>query len=193
VKNRWLAAAIAWIVVVAAVCGWLAYDYSLRLDHFLLLFGVFGVAPVVLVWGIRKIVTWLPRRVLIALASAVATLAAGYWIVFELEPLAYAGVSYETPPSCAGSDAERARGNSVVSEWADGTLTVRTSICANCADRIGGVSAQVLGERILLKVRIASGDMHAACDCARPLIVRLANLPKRDYRILGVPSYSYCI
>lgn len=190
--SKWRVAAIVWIVIVAAACAWLAYDYFLGFQA-VVLFGVAGVAPIVAVWGIRKIVALLPRRVLIASAAVLAASGLGYWIFVELEPFAHDGVSFETPQACAHSDSKGAKENTVVSEWRDGLLTVRTSICINCADHIKNVTAQVLGSRILVNARIGSGDMHAACDCERPLIIRLKDLPKRDYQILGIPGYRYCM
>lgn len=188
--SKWRVAAIAWIVIVAAACGWLAYDYVLGFQA-VVLFGLAGVAPVVTVWGIRKIVALLPRRVLIASIASLAAIGLGYWAFWELEPFGHGAVSYETPTACSRPEGQR--GNSIVTEWAGGTLTVRTSLCLNCADHIKDVTAQVLGERVLINPRIGSGDMDAACDCERPLIIRLKDLPKRDYQILGIPSYRYCM
>jgi hypothetical protein len=193
VARRWLIAAIAWMVIVAAVCGWLVYDLYFGFREVVVVFGLFGVAPVVIVWGIRKIVAFVPRRVLMASIATLGAVALAYWVIVELEPFAHDGVSFETPAACAKADSKGARGNTIVSEWADGTLTVRTSLCINCADHVENVTAQVLGDRVLVNPRIGSGKMHAACDCERPLIIRLKELPKRDYQILGIPSYRYCM
>jgi len=192
-KNKWLLAAIAWISICAVAGGWVFYEEFLRFEDILLLFGLFGIAPVGLVWAIRKIIAWLPRRALIASIAAIAAVWLGYWAFIELEPLRHESVSFETPPACAHSDSKGPTRNSIVSEWADGTLTVRTSVCINCAGRIRDVTAQVLGGRVFLKPRIALGEARAACDCERELIVRLGNLPKRDYQILGIPSYTHCM
>src|SRR5690242_252637 len=124
------------------------------------------------------------------MSVAAAMLVIGYVILVRLEPFKHDAVSFEIPPSCAASDGKK--GNTVTSEWKEGTLTVRTAICVNCSSRIDGVTAQVLGDRVLLNVLTSTGPMHAACDCEHPLVVRLARLPEREYTIMGVPRYSFC-
>jgi hypothetical protein len=118
----------------------------------------------------------------------------GYLVIVVLEPFGHEAVSFETPSTCTASGTKGMHGNKVTSEWNDGTLTIRTSICSNCADHLERVSAQVFGSRVLLNIRTApsKAGVHAACDCEHSLIVRLAQLPQRDFQIMGIPMYRYC-
>lgn len=127
-------------------------------------------------------------------AAIVVAIIAGYWVIVELEPFRYEAVSVETPESCPSDSGVGKRANRVISEWKDGTLTIRTSVCTNCAAHLGRVTAQVFGDRVLLKIREESSKgPPAACDCEHPLVVRLAQMPQRDYQIMGVPMYRYCL
>ena len=128
-----------------------------------------------------------------AIAGGAAVLAGvAYWIVVELEPLRHEATSFEIPASCAASSRQGPRSNSMASEWSDGTLTVRTSVCINCRSNVASVTAQVLGDRVLLKIRSLSPGAYAQCDCEHPLVIRLGQLPQRDYKIMGVPMYTEC-
>jgi hypothetical protein len=186
-------AALTWLVLTGmAACYWAYESTSLMMPG--AIFGIVGVLPVVLVWAIVKLFVLLPRGALIALGLVIALPVAAYGVVIGLEPFRHHATTFETPAQCADREGKAAR-NSLTADWADATLTVRTSVCMNCAHRVGSVTAQVLGDRVLLNVRAEepADGMYAACDCARPVVVRLAQLPKRDYSIMGIPMFTGCI
>jgi hypothetical protein len=132
------------------------------------------------------------KRAAVIAGGLAAMAAIGYWGIVEIEPFRHEATSFETAAACAESPVHPRR-NSLASDWKDGTLTIRTSVCANCVEKVERVTGQVFGDRVLLKIRVmAPQGAHAACDCEHPLVVRLGQLPQRDYQVLGVPMYSSC-
>ena len=131
------------------------------------------------------------RRFALSLGGLLALLGIICWGVVALEPFRHEGTSFEVPESCSALPNGGPSRNAVASDWKAGTLTIRTSVCINCGARVETVTGQVLGDRVLLKIR-AVEKAHAQCDCEHPLVVRLAELPQRDYKIMGIPTYTSC-
>ncbi len=110
----------------------------------------------------------------------------GAWAFFEFEPLRHRALTYDEPSACRGDGGWRP--GSYLTSWDGATLLIRATEYPNCADeKVKRVSAHVIGERVLLRIRYhsPSGGTYV-CHCLRVTQVRLAGLEKRDYRVVPV-------
>ena len=125
------------------------------------------------------------RRMARISAIVVVVMALGGWAFLEFEPLRHRAVSYETVPGCENSGGSRP--GMYTTRWEGPTLLIRASEYPNCAEAVKRVSAHVLDDRLLLRIRYhsPSGERYA-CHCQKVTLVRLTDLPKRDYRVLPV-------
>ena len=128
------------------------------------------------------------RRWAIVAGIVVGALALAGWVIIEREPFRHEALSFETPESCPGGASKAPRRKQFISQWAGEDLVVRANICANCAAKIEDVSAQVLGNFILMRISAPTRGHLAACDCEHSTNIRISSLPKRDYQIVRTDS-----
>lgn len=120
----------------------------------------------------------------IGAAVVLATLLAA-WAFFEFEPLRHRELSHETMPGCVSSGGWRP--GMYTTRWEGTTLLVRASEHPNCAEEVKRVSAHVLDDRILLRIRYRSSSGGSyACHCQKVTLVRLSGLAQREYRVIPV-------
>ena len=115
------------------------------------------------------------------------TLAVG--IVVILEPFKLTNVLLDASKTCEPQFEWNA---TTTSQWDRDVLTVHVSACENCNRRIEGASAQVLGSFVLLRLMFSTSP-PAACNCPHSAVLRLADVPRRDYTVirLGSPWVQY--
>jgi hypothetical protein len=124
----------------------------------------------------------------IVTAVVVSAVAIAGWVIIVQEPFKHEALSYETPENCPGGSIKAPPGKRFVSRWDGDALVVHASVCANCSARIEKVSAQVLGDVVLMRIGIKRTPIPAACNCEHLTTIRLSSLPKRDYKIIGGES-----
>lgn len=107
------------------------------------------------------------------------------WAFLEFEPLRHRALTYDAPAACKGDGGWRPSTYSTA--WEGATFLIRATEYPNCAEEVKRVSAHVIGDRVLLRIRYhsPSGETYA-CHCPRVAHVRLDGLDKRDYRIVPV-------
>ncbi len=121
-------------------------------------------------------------------AVVVSAVAIAAWVIIVHEPFKHEALSYETPENCPGGSTKGPRGKRFVSRWDGDALVVHASVCANCSARIEKVSAQVVGDVVLMRIGVKRIQIPAACNCEHLTTIRLSSLPKRDYKIIGGES-----
>lgn len=123
------------------------------------------------------------RRIGVPLA-----LFAALWAFYEFEPLRHRDLAYEAPPRCTGQDAGPAHPGSYATNWEGPVFVIQATEYPNCAEQVERVSAHVVGERVLLRIRYHSptGESYA-CDCRTKTTVRIGSLDKRNYRVVRIP------
>lgn len=129
--------------------------------------------------------TRIGRRLVIIAAVGFGTLIVAIWIVIGVEPFKHKSMSYDVL-SCkqakVSSDAK------LTSHWDKDDFVISASACSNCSDHVESVSAQAIGNFVLIQLHFVTSSVSAACNCEHPTIARLSELQKRDYKVLRIGS-----
>jgi hypothetical protein len=125
------------------------------------------------------------RRAGLIAATFAGAIAIAVLTIVVFEPLKHEATAFEVPKSC-GSDAitKGAHSSVLASRWESGVLVVHVSENSYCSDSVRDVSAQIIGILVLLRMKYDSPRPPTACTCEHKSVVRVSNLPQRDYRIM---------
>jgi hypothetical protein len=108
-------------------------------------------------------------------------------VFYEFEPLRYRDLTLEQPPVCGPEHSGAHHNSKFETAWESDRFVVRATEYPNCAEEFERASVHVVGDRVLLRIRYHSPTGESfACHCRKVTVVRLANLEKRDYRVVRI-------
>jgi len=123
-------------------------------------------------------------RLGVFVAATSATLVIGAWIFLTFEPLKHEAIAFEVAGEC---NASAPRDATVASSWNQDIFVIRAAEYPNCVEATKAVSAQIIGNQILLRITYHSpSGTYVACRCEKVTLVRLSELPRRDYVVTRI-------
>ena len=129
------------------------------------------------------------RRIALIVAALAGVFTIAVLAVVALEPLKHEATSFEVPKMCGPyAITKGTQSSALTSQWEKEVLVVRVSESAYCSDSVREVSAQVIGTLVLLRLKYDSPRPPTACTCEHKSIVRLSNLPQREYRVIPIST-----